>query len=324
MKKLYLITGTTGHLGSVLTEKLLSRGERVRALLFGDEAAHVPEGVERCPGDIRDRRSLLPFFQRGGFDRVTLLHCAARITVATRPDPAVWETNVTGTENVMALALSHGVDRAVYVSSVHAIPERPAPETITEVSSFSPELVRGQYAKSKAEAARLVLAFAERGLPVSVVHPSGIIGPGDRMLRNHMIRILRAMKAGRIPLAIRGGYDFVDSRDAADGILACGERGRAGECYILSGHYATVRDILNAVRAMDGKPPRRAELPYPLVRALAPAAERLALRFGRQPPLITPYSVYTLHTNGRFSHEKAARELGYAPRPLAESIRDSL
>ena len=57
---------------------------------------------------------------------------------------------------------------------------------------------------------------------------------------------------------------------------------------------------------------------------IAPVTEWLSCRFGKQPPLFTPYSVYTLHTNGAFSHEKATRELGYAPREIEASIRDSL
>ena len=324
MNKLYLITGATGHVGTVLTGMLAERRENVRALVRGDIAAQFPDGVSVCRGDIRDRDSLLPFFRRDGYDCVTLIHCAAYITVATKEDPAVWETNISGTRNVMELALSHGVDRVVYVSSVHAIPERPFPETITEVDSFSPDLVHGQYARSKAAAAQIVLDHAKKGLNVSIVHPSGIIGPGDIRLKNHMIRTLRAMETGRIPVAIQGGYDFVDSRDVAEGILLCEEKGRPGECYILNGHYISVKDLLNIVRENAGKRRIRIELPYGIAKTVAPAVERLSLIAGEKAPLFTPYSVYTLHTNGFFSHEKAAREFGYSPREIEEAVRASL
>lgn len=285
-------------------------------------AAHP--AVEICEGDIRDRESLLPFFDRNGYDCVSLVHCAALITIASKHDPEVWNINVHGTDNVMGLARETRVDRSVYVSSVHAIPERPAGETITEVSSFSPDLVHGQYAKSKAAAAQIVMDHAKAGLNVSVVHPSGIVGPGDTQSRNHMIRTIRAIADGKIPVGLQGGYDFVDSRDVAEGIISCEEKGRTGECYILSGHYISVLELVNTVRRLRGKKPARIEVPHAAAKVFAPAAEWVSRMFSREGPLLTPYSVYTLHTNGRFSHEKATREFDYDPRPLEESIRDSI
>ena len=324
MSKLYLITGATGHVGTVLVDRLVERHANIRVLVHNGSIAQLSNGVDICCGDIRDRNSLLPFFQRGEFDDATLIHCAAFITVATKYNPAVWETNVTGTNNIMELALSNGVNRVVYVSSVHAIPERPFPEIISEVDSFSPELVHGQYAKSKAAAAQIVLDYAQKGLNVSVVHPSGIIGPGDIKLKNHMIRTLKAMESGKIPVAIQGGYDFVDSRDVANGILMCEENGKPGECYILNGHYITIKELLNIIREITGKHKTDIELPYSFVKTIAPIAERVSLLFSKSAPLFTPYSVYTLHTNGFFSHEKAYREFGYSPCDIEDSIRASL
>ena len=322
MKTLYLITGATGHIGSVITQKLLARGESVRALVLPSEREFAPQGVQACFGDVTDPASMAAFFDRSGFGRVSLIHCAALITIASRPDPRVWEVNVTGTKNVMRLARETGGDRAVCISTVHAIPERPG--EITEVDSFSPELVCGQYAKSKAAAAQIVLDAAKAGLDVSIVHPSGVIGPGDRRGSNHMIRTIRAMASGKIRITPRGGYDFVDSRDVADGVLACEKLGRRGECYILSGHYITIRDLLNAVRRAVGRKPLRATVSARTAKLIAPLAEKLGLCFGDKAPLLTPTSAYTLSSNGRFGHEKATRELGYRPRDLLTSVRDSL
>ena len=324
MKKLYLVTGATGHVGTVLVEELLRRGEQVRVFVLPGSKASLPAGLEVCCGDITDERSLRPFFERLGWDYVTLIHCAAFITIASGKDPRVWNTNVNGTRNIMEAALAAGVDRVVYVSSVHAIPERPKPETIAEVDSFSPDLVHGQYAKSKAAAAQIVMDYAKKGLNVSIVHPSGIIGPGDTKARNHMIRTIRAMADGSIPVGIQGGYDFVDSRDVAAGILGCEEHGRAGECYILNGSYISVLDLTNLTRRLAGRRPTGIELPHWFVKLVAPVSERFSKVFGKHVPLFTPYSIYTLHTNGLFSHEKAHREFGYSPRDIEESVRASL
>ncbi len=324
MKKLYLVTGATGHLGTCLTAELLRRGEHVRVLVRPGRGSLVLQDAEAVEGDVAREDTLAPFFDRAGVDCVTLLHCAALITIASKEDRRVWDVNVNGTENMMRLARQAGVERVVYVSSVHAIPERPLGETICEVDTFSPHLVHGQYARSKAAAAQRALAHAREGLNVSIVHPSGIIGPGDHGRRNHMVRTIRAMASGRIPVSMEGGYDFVDVRDVVDGILACEEHGRAGECYILSGHYVKVKELFNTICRLKGRRENKIELPHGLVRRIAPLAERLSLLAGDRSPLLTPYSVYTLHTNGRFSHEKASRLLGYRPRGLLESIRDSL
>ena len=324
MSKLYLVTGGTGHVGTVLIKELLAKNVSIRALVRPGRREGIPAGVDVYEGDITNLDSMRDFFQTSGFDSVTLIHCAALITIASRLNTQVWNVNVHGTENVMQLALNAAVDRVVYVSSVHAIPEKPLGQIISEVSSFSPELVHGQYAKSKAAAAQVALDYAKKGLNLSIVHPSGIIGPGDTNIRNHMIRTIHAMAEGRIPVGLKGGYDFVDSRDVVSGILSCEEKGRCGECYILTGHYITVLQLLNVVRKIHGKKERKIEIPYGLVKAIASISEGAARLIGRKAPLFTPYSVYTLHTNGDFSHEKATRELDYQPRDLVDSIRDSL
>lgn len=324
MSKLYLVTGGTGHVGTVLIKELLAKNVSIRALVRPGRREGIPAGVDVYEGDITNLDSMRDFFQTSGFDSVTLIHCAALITITSRLNTQVWNVNVHGTENVMQLALNAAVDRVVYVSSVHAIPERPLGQIISEVSSFSPELVHGQYAKSKAAAAQVALDYAKKGLNLSIVHPSGIIGPGDTNIRNHMIRTIHAMAEGRIPVGLKGGYDFVDSRDVVSGILSCEEKGCCGECYILTGHYITVLQLLNVVRKIHGKKERKIEIPYGLVKAIAPISEGAARLIGRKAPLFTPYSVYTLHTNGDFSHEKATRELDYQPRDIVDSIRDSL
>ena len=324
MKKLYILTGATGHLGSVLLERLGREDADIRVFVLPGEEKKIREGVQVVTGDICNEAELLPFFDRDGYDEVTLIHAAAKITIMSGRDKSVRKTNVKGTRNVMRAAFKNGVDRVVYISSVHAIPEKEKPAVITETDKFSPDTVVGQYAKSKAEAAALVLQYAEHGLNVSLVQPSGIIGPGDPDGNNHSVRTLRAMASGAIPTAIDGGYDFVDVRDVAEGIILCEKNGKAGECYILSGHYITIEEMLRIVKRIQGKTYRGVTLPSFFAKAFAPATEFFSLKFGSGKPLLTPYSVYTLKANGFFSHEKADRELGYCVRDIEESIEDSL
>ena len=134
----------------------------------------------------------------------------------------------------------------IHVSSVHAIPEKPKNCVITEDCEFSPGLVDGDYAKSKAAATEMVFRAARQGLNVSIVFPSGIIGPGD-VIGGSFTSMAKSFLTGKLPFAVRGGYDFVDVRDVAKGILACAESGEQGKGYILSGHYITIRRMLQIV-----------------------------------------------------------------------------
>lgn len=324
MNQLFLVTGADGHLGTILTAKLKERGEIVRPLIFSGQAKGAKDSDGRFYGDITDPESIRCFFDHDGYDSVTLIHCASIITIASGVNPRVWKVNVEGTRNVMEYAFSSGVDRVIYVSSVHAIPEKPKGEIISETDHFSPEPLHGQYAKSKAAATQIVLDYAKKGLNASIVHPSGIIGPGDVLQRNYIVRSIRDMASGKIPVAVQGGYDFVDSRDVADGILGCERFGKKGECYILNGHYITLSDLLNTVRKMAGKKETHVELSCRFARRIAPLAEKLSLMRGNPVPAFTPYSVWTLQTNACFSHRKAEEAFGYRPRDIVESIQASL
>ena len=114
----------------------------------------------------------------------------------------------------------------------------------------------------------------------------------------------------------------MDVRDVAAGILACCENGRAGQCYILSGAYVQVKDLLFTLHELTGKRAIKTILPRWFAKMTAPLAE-LYYKILRQPPLYTSYSLYTLSANAQFSHEKASMELGYRPRPLEETLCDT-
>jgi len=319
---LYLVTGAAGYLGGAVVRELVLSGKKVRALVLpGDRAAgSLPAGVETVYGDITVPSSLEPFFS-GDMSGACLIHCAGTVSISSRPDPLLRRVNVDGTRNILALCLRRGVSRSVYVSSVHAIPEMPLGCVISEPDFFDPCLVRGHYAKTKAAATRLALAAAKAGLDISIVHPSGLIGPHDPG-RGSISSAVISFCRSRIPLSCSGGYDFADVRDVAAGITACAEKGRSGECYILSGRYASLREIF-AFIAASGYGPAPVSLPLRAAKLASPLLE-LASALRRRPPFITPYSAYTLGSNSQFSHEKASAELGYSPRPLSSSLQDTL
>ena len=133
--------------------------------------------------------------------------------------------------------------------------------------------------------------------------------------------MLLSFLAGKLPVAVKGGYDFVDVRDVAAGIVSCAEQGQPGHGYILSGEYATIRDILNAAKETLEIKRTVSFFPIRLAKLIAPLYEKRNLQ-KKQPLYFTPYSVAVLDSNGRFDRSAAAAALGYAPRSLQSSIRD--
>lgn len=323
MYQTYLITGATGFLGRAVLQLLLAHSCRILALVMDKDplAYTIPENVTVFCGDLTDKDTLRSFFAAGG-DNFCVLHCAGIVSVASKPDEAIYRVNVQGTQNIIDLCCEFGAEKLVYVSSVHAIPEKPAPETITEPDRFAPDEILGDYGKSKSMATALVLEAAQSGLNASVVLPSGILGPGD-LARGNMTRMLLAFCRGRLPLGVKGGYDFVDVRDVAVGVLACAERGKAGECYILSGHYTTIQDMFSLTASQLGRKAPKFCVSATLASCAAPVFEKIAQLRGER-PFFTPYSIAVLRSNGHFSNAKAVGALGFHARPLRETLQSMI
>lgn len=326
MKKIiYLVTGAAGHLGSCIVSKLLNEGCIVRGFIRPSELSPdspLPSGLSFITGDICQPKSLEPLFQASFPCDFVLIHCAGLISIYGRHDKRIHAVNVAGTKNVADACMRHNVRRLVYISSVHAIPEQPSGQTIREIRRFIPGSVTGCYAKTKAEATQYILDRTERGLDAVVIHPSGIIGPGSNCMGSLMHMIISYSQKGMV-LAVNGGYDFVDVRDVASGVIAAARDGRKGECYILSNRYVTLKELFSQLSALTGQRPPRLFLPMWIARCAAPFAQ-LHYRCWKKTPVFTPYALYTLTSNGIFSHEKADRDLGYHPRPLYETLRDTL
>ena len=317
----YLVTGVTGFLGRVIVEKLIERGANVSALVLPNDPNKklLPAKARVYIGDVRTKSSLNRFFD-GTDSKTCVIHCAGIVSVASNPGCQLHQVNESGTWKITRQCTEHGVGRLVYVSSVHALPEKPKGAVITEDCKISPGLVRGEYARSKATATTLVFEAEQRGLNASVVFPSGIIGPGD-LQGGSLTTMATRFLSGRLPIAVRGGYDFVDVRDVAEGVLACAEHGQTGKGYILSGHYITIQEMLQTIGEAADRPRHTLYLPLWLARLAAPRFERYAIK-AKKPLFFTPYSVAVLGSNGCFSHAAASEDFDYQPRPMKMTLRD--
>lgn len=321
MRKLYIVTGANGHLGNTIVRQLKKRREEIRGLVLPTETAENQPGVTYFKGDVRNKASLEPLFADTDDREVIVFHTAGIIDISEKVSKTMYEVNVGGTRNMVELCRAHHVHRLVYVSSVHAIPEKNKLQVLEEVDHFSADQVVGGYAKTKAEATQIVLDAVRDGLDAVVVHPSGILGPFDSS-RNHLVQMVSDYICGKLPACVNGGYDFVDVRDVAAGCIAAAEKGKTGECYILSNRHYEVKDVLKMVKDVEGGR-RLPVLPMWMAKAAAPVMGLMAKRKNTR-PLYTKYSLYTLHSNDRFSHDKATRELNYHPRDLYQTIRDTV
>ena len=320
-KPLYIITGANGHLGNTIIRLLRQQDCYVRGLILPTENAQNTKNTTYFHGDVRNKESLLPLF--AGFEGkdITVIHTAGIIDISEKVSPLLYDVNVNGTKTVASLCCEKQVKRMVYVSSVHAIPEKGKLGVMQEVQNFSPDEVVGGYAKTKAEATQAVLDAVKEGLNAVVVHPSGILGPYDSS-GNHLVQLVKDYINGCLPACVHGGYDFVDVRDVARGCLLAAEKGVVGECYILSNRHYEIKEVLKMARHLGGG--RRIPVfPIGLAKAFAPFFGWLA-KLKKERPLYTKYSLYTLNSNDKFSHDKATQELGYRPRDLYQTIADTI
>jgi dihydroflavonol-4-reductase len=313
------LTGASGHLGANLVRALVADGHDVTALVREDARAleGVPVGVVR--GDLFDASALRAAFQ----DADVVFHLAARISIEGDRTGEVARTNVEGVRGVVAACLDVRVPRLVHVSSIHAFSVRPAGEALDETRGPSDaDADAPAYDRSKARGEREVLAGVERGLDAVIVNPSGVIGPYD-WKPSRMGRVVLALARGRLPALVSGGFDFVDARDVARSTIAAWQRGRRGERYLLSGSWWRVADLARVVARTSGTPAPKLVVPMALARAGAPFVELFG-RLSRAEPLYTRDSLYALRHHHDVRHDKAARELGHAPRPLEATLADTL
>ncbi len=320
----YFLTGATGFLGRTIIDKLLSNDVEIYAFVLTNDkqAEFLPANVKIIEGNISDS-SDVDNFLKSADSKSCVIHCAGIISVATTPGKEIYNVNVEGTKNIIKACLKHNVGKLIYISSVHALKELPKGEIIrAESNDFNPKYVKGHYSKSKAIATNEVLKSIQKGLRACIVFPSGIIGPNDSARGNITEMILNFLN-GKLPFAVHGGYDFVDVRDVADGILSCSKNGKIGSCYILSGHYASIKDILETVSKYSGVKNKVRYLPISLAKIVAPFYEGHSLR-KKSKVFFSAYAVSVLCSNSNFSRKTSEIDLKFMPRPLDETLKDTV
>lgn len=315
-----VVTGATGHLGNNLVRALAGRGETIRCLVLPSEGLRPLAGLEVdvVHGDVRRLGDLL-----GAFEGARVVyHLASVIAITPGLTDLLYEVNVGGTLNVIEACRRCGVRRLVYTSSIHALVEPPHGSVIDEATPVDAGRIPFTYGKTKAMATQAVRQAAGGGLDTVVVNPTGIIGPYD-FGPSEMGRLIISFARGGMRAYLDGGYDFVDVRDVAAGLVVAAERGVPGESYLLSGEQITVREMLSLLAEFTGLRPPRLRVPAWAADVGAPLATLFGRVF-RTRPLFTTDSLFYLRSNSTTDSSKARLELGFRPRPVRESLADTV
>ena len=299
------LTGATGYTGARLLARLLRDGHTVAALARGGHAQAGGPRVRWVEGDLGDARALAHLVE--GADAV--LHVAAVYRTAGHPDRYYRDVNVGGIERLLEAAAHQGVSRFVHTSTVGVhgdVQDPPADED----SPFAPGDV---YQATKAEGERAALAFHERrGVPVAVVRPGAIYGPGETRL----LKLFRAIARGRYAIVGSGKafYHPVYIDDLVEGYLLALTRPEAvGEAFIIAGpRYVSQIELAETIARHTGGRVWPFHIPAAPLQFAGDLCEAICVPFGLEPPLHRRRVDFWTKSRA-FSIEKARRLLGYAP-----------
>jgi dihydroflavonol-4-reductase len=300
-----LVTGASGFLGWHVARTLLARGVPVRALARRPGSVTDLE-AEVVAGDLRDPASL----QRAVAGCGLVFHVAADYRLWVRDPAEMYASNVDGTRTLLEAARAAGVERFVYTSTVGCIGfvEGGLGDESTPVSL---DRMTGHYKRSKFLAEQVALEFAGRGFPVIIVNPTAPVGTHDVKPTPTGQTIVDFLK-GRMPAYVDTGLNVVDAAESAEGHwLAC-ERGRPGERYILGSENLTLRQILEKLSALSGRPAPGVRLPHWFALTAGVVSTGLARLTGR-PPRVPLDAVRMAKKKMWVTHAKAERELGFRP-----------
>jgi dihydroflavonol-4-reductase len=302
------VTGANGFVGAHVVRAALQRGHTVRALVGADvdcsNLADVP--VETQALDLRDDDSV-----RAGLRGCHAVIHTAALYAFWLPDPQdFYRVNVDGTRRVLEAARTEGLRKLVYTSTGATLaPPGPGFE--------------GHYRASKARGERLVEAAAAGGFPAIVVHPTTVLGPGDRRPTPTGSLIVHYL-ARRMRMFLEMQQNVVHVDDVALGHVLALERGMRGAHYVLGGENVSMRALLGLLEEITGIPAPRRAIPNSVVLRLGALNEWLSDHVTHRPPLVAREAALHARDARYFDLAKTRNELGYAPRPAREVLADAV
>lgn len=317
-----LLTGATGFIGSHVARKLRERGDEVRALVRSPEKAEsvVALGCETIAGSLEDEAAI-----RGGMRGCdAAIHGAAiyEVGIPASERERMYEANVLGTERVLRAALEEEVGRVVYVSTIAAFGNTEG-RVVDETYDHPGTTFTSYYEETKYKAHRLARRLIDdEGLPAVIVQPGAVYGPEDHSQVGNLISQYVSGKLPLIPFPDLG-INLVHVEDVADGILLALDGGKVGHSYVLGGAITTNREMLQTAAQVAGKDRGSRGMPALPMKLIAPFGRLVGPIMGYPPnmrELISSSHGVTFWAR----HDKAISELGYSPRGLEATLRDTM
>ena len=315
------VTGGTGFIGGHVVRRLCERGDQPVCLVRDLEKGRGLEtlGASLVKGDLSDETVIASAMK----DCDAVIHGAAiyEVGIPEEDRPAMYETNVLGTERVLRAAIAAEVPKVVYISTVAAFGNTRG-EVVDETYEHPGRDFTSYYEETKYEAHQVAKRLTDEGLPCVIVQPGGVYGPDDH---SAIGRQINQFLAGRLPLLPFPdlGFNMVHVEDVADGILLAVDKGTPGEAYVLGGEITTMRGLIDSVARVSGKSAPKRAVPTAMLKLMAPAGGLVGRVMG-QPPnlreLISSADGVTFWAR----HDKAMKELGYSPRGLEQGVKDML
>ena len=316
------VTGGTGFIGGHVVRQLRERGDEVRALIRDPEKAKALSelGCELIVGTLTDTPSI-----RDGMEGCeAAIHGGAvyEVGIPASEHRAMYEANVLGTENVLRAALDAKLRKVVYVSTVGAFGNTHG-QVVDESYQHPGTDFTSYYEQTKYEAHQVAKRLiADENLPCVIVQPGGVYGPHDHSAIGKM---MSDFVAGRMPMLIFPdlGMNLVHVDDVAAGVLLALDKGEIGESYVLGSQITTMREAIGTLAQVTGKKAPSRAMPTGLLKALTPIGPVVGKIMG-QPPNLRELISSADGVTFWAKHDKAMAELGYAPRPLDDGLRQTL
>ena len=315
------VTGANGFIGSRIVHHLVARDYEVVALVGADlDRENLGDvEVETREIDLLDEHGLLEALEGGEL----LIHSAACYAF-WHPDPMhIYRVNVNGTQNVLQAAAQHGYGKIVYTSSTATLTPSINRELETEESLFDLRSFQGNYKCSKVIAEIAVLREIARGLPVTIVHPTTVVGTGDRRptptgtLVVHFLNGLMKAYADTM-------LNIVDVDDVAEGHILALERGVPGQQYILGGENLSMSDVTAMLSELTGIPAPRVRIPPRALLLAGRVAEWIADHVTHRRPVVDVEAALHALSNRATHSGRAQKELGYRPAPARVALAKAI
>jgi len=313
------VTGGTGFIGSHLIQKLVARGDQVTALVRSKKGAAelLAMGAHPVWGDINAIESM----REGMRGNDVVFHLAAWYKLGARDCKKAEFINVDGTRNVLRLAEELGIPRIIYTSTVAVYGDTHG--TCADETYSPPEgPFLTEYDRTKWLAHfRVAIPLIEKGVPIIIVMPGGVYGPGDTSMIGEMMRYFNMGFFPVVPAA-ETAITYAHVEDIAEGHILAADKGTIGETYHLTGPAISLGEMMKIWSQVSGKHAPWFSLPSRFVKPFLPLVSFFNSIFAL-PPLFSRDSIVVLGATYLAHSEKARSQLGWQTRPVMEGMQET-